>query len=271
VTLSSAGSTPTSGPFSWTQIMNPGDPSVNLANASTANATFTAPTVAASTNLTFQLSVGGNNSTTPATATVTVPIASPAAPAPPSVNASSAPANPVASGTKVTLSASGVDPAGGTLTYTWVAPQGITLTPGNGNGSQQTFLAPTVPAGNAPNTLTFAVTAKSSVSGLTAVGNVSVIVNPIQDVVTITSAVYRTSKGSLQVNVTDITSGIKLTCTLDLINPATGKPWTAVMGPTSPPVQGNYTVTFTGINQPTKVTVTSSAGGSASTSVTRVR
>jgi hypothetical protein len=251
--------------------MNPGDPSVNLANASTATATFTAPTVAANTNLTFQLSVGGSNSTTPATATVTVPIAPPAAPAPPSVNASSSPANPVASGTKVTLSASGVDPAGGTLTYTWVAPQGITLTPGNGNGSQQTFLAPTVPAGNAPNTLTFAVTAKSSASGLTAVGNVSVVVNPIQEVVTITSAVYRTSKGSLQVNVTDITPGIKLTCTLDLINPATGKPWTAVLGPTNPPVQGNYTVTFTGINQPTKVTVTSSAGGSASTPVTRVR
>jgi hypothetical protein len=187
------------------------------------------------------------------------------------VNASSAPTNPVASGTKVTLSASGVDPAGGTLTYTWVAPQGITLTAANGNGSQQTFLAPTVPAGNAPNTLSFAVTAKSSTSGLTAVGNVSVVVNPIQDVVTITSAVYRTSKGSLQVNVTDITPGIKLTCTLDLINPATGKPWTAVLGPTNPPVQGNYTVTFTGINQPTKVTVTSSAGGSASTPVTRVR
>ena len=271
VTLSSAGSTPTSGPFSWTQIMNPGDPSVNLANASSATATFTAPTVPANTNLTFQLSVGGNNSTTPATATVTVPIAPPAAPAPPSVNASSAPTNPVASGTKVTLSASGVDPAGGTLSYTWVAPAGITLTAANGNGSQQTFLAPTVPAGNAPNTLSFAVTAKSSTSGLTAVGNVSVVVNPIQDVVTITSAVYRTSKGSLQVNVTDITPGIKLTCTLDLINPATGKPWTAVMGPAVPAAVGNYSVTFTGINQPTKVTVTSSAGGSASTSVTRVR
>jgi hypothetical protein len=145
------------------------------------------------------------------------------------------------------------------------------LTAANGNGSQQTFLAPTVPAGNAPNTLSFAVTAKSSTSGLTAVGNVSVVVNPIQDVVTITSAVYRTSKGSLQVNVTDITPGIKLTCTLDLINPATGKPWTAVMGPAVPAAVGNYSVTFTGINQPTKVTVTSSAGGSASTSVTRVR
>jgi len=73
------------------------------------------------------------------------------------------------------------------------------------------------------------------------------------------------------VNATDITPGIKLTVTLNITNPATGKPWTAVMGPTTPPVQGNYTVTFTGMNQPTKVTVTSSAGGTASTAVTRVR
>jgi hypothetical protein len=271
VTLSAAGSTPTSGPFTWTQIVNPGDPTVTLSTPSALTSTFTAPTVAGNTNLTFQVSVGGSNSTTPATATVTVPIAPPAAPAPPSVNASSAPVNPVASGTKVTLSAAGVDPAGGTLTYTWVAPQGITLMPSTSDGSQQTFLAPTVPAGFAPNTLSFAVTAKSSASGLTASTNVSVTVNPIQDVVTITSAVYRTLKGSLTVNATDLTPGVKLTVTLNINNPATGKPWTAVMGPTNPPVQGNYTVIFTGINQPTKVTVNSTGGGSASSAVTRIR
>jgi len=271
VTLSAAGSSPANGPFTWTQIVNPGDPTVVLGTPTLMTTSFAAPTVVSNTNLTFQVSVGGSNSTTPATATVTVPIAPPAAPAPPSINASSAPANPVASGTKVTLSASGVDPAGGSLTYTWAAPQGITLTPATGNGSQQTFLAPTVPAGNAPNTLSFAVTVKSSVSGLTATANVPVTVNPIQDVVTITSAVYRTLKGSLTVNVTDITPGIKLTVTLNINNPATGKPWTAVMGPTTPPVQGNYTVIFTGITQPTKVTVTSSGGGTASSAVTRVR
>jgi len=100
---------------------------------------------------------------------------------------------------------------------------------------------------------------------------VPVVVNPIQDVVTITSAVYTTSKARLQVNVTDITPGIKLTCTLNINNPATGKPYTAVMGPAVPAAVGNYSVTFTGINQPTKVTVTSTAGGTASSGVTRVR
>jgi hypothetical protein len=178
----------------------------------------------------------------------------------------------VASGTQVTLSASGIDPAGGTLTYTWVAPAGIMLTPVAGtNGAQQTFLAPTVPAGSAPSTLSFNVTATSSASGLSASTNVPVVVNPIQDVVTITSAVYTTSKARLQVNVTDITPGITLTCTLNINNPATGKPYTAVMGPAVPAVVGNYSVTFTGINQPTKVTVTSTAGGTATSGVTKVR
>jgi hypothetical protein len=119
--------------------------------------------------------------------------------------------------------------------------------------------------------LSFAVTAKSSVSGLTASTTVTVTVNPVLDVVTITSAVYRTLKGSMTVNVTDITPGIKLTCTLNINNPATGMPWTGVMGPAVPAAVGNYTIVFTGLNQPTKVTVSSTGGGAASSGVTRVR
>jgi len=271
VTLNAAGSTPSNGPFVWTQVVAPGDPAITLGTPTSMTSSFTAPAVSANTNLTFQVSVGGGNSTTPAVATVTVPIAPPAASAPPSVNASSAPVNPVVSGAKVTLTATGIDPAGGTLTYTWTAPQGVTLTPSGLNGAKQTFTAPTVPAGSTPNVLSFAVIARSSVSGLTSTTNVAVTVNPILDVVTITSAVYRTLKGSLTVNVTDITPGIKLTCTLNINNPATGKPWTGVMGPAVPAAAGNYTIVFTGLNQPTKVTVSSTGGGTASSGVTRVR
>jgi hypothetical protein len=43
------------------------------------------------------------------------------------------------------------------------------------------------------------------------------------------------------------------------------------MGPASPPVPGTYSIIFTGLNQPTKVTVTSTGGGSATSGVTRVR
>ncbi|HZS27516.1 MAG TPA: hypothetical protein VFB76_09820 [Candidatus Angelobacter sp.] len=272
VTLNSAGSSPSTGPFVWTQINSGNDPAVTLNTPTAPTTTFTAPTVTANTNLTFQVSVGGANSTTPATATVTVPIAPPAPPSPPSVSATSSPASPVASGAAVTLTATGVDPSGGTLTYTWTAPSGVTLTPVSGtNGAQQTFTAPTVPPLTAPSTLSFTVTALSSKTGLSTTANMSVTVNPVQDTVTISNATYRTLKGSLQVNATDNTPGVTLTCTLNTINPATGQLWTGTMGPTNPPVAGSFTITFTGLTQPTQVTVTSSAGGSASSAVTRVR
>jgi hypothetical protein len=272
VTLSASGSSPTSGPFTWTQIMNPGDPSVTLNTPSAMTTTFSAPTVAVNANLTFQVSVGGSNSTTPATATVSVPVAPPAPPAAPSVSATSTPANPVQSGIKVTLSATGIDPAGGTLTYTWTAPQGVTLIPVAGtNGAQQAFAAPFVPPLSPPTTFSFAVIAKSSASGLSATATVPITVNPTIDSVTITAATYTVSKARLAVNASDSTPGIQLICTLNINNPATGKPWTGVMGPASPAVPGTYSIIFTGVNQPTKVTVTSTGGGSASSGVTRVR
>src|SRR5436305_5786973 len=74
VTLSSTGSTPTNGPFQWQQIVNPGDPIITITNPSSATATFAAPVVAAPLNITIQLSVGGGNTTKPATTTLVVPI-----------------------------------------------------------------------------------------------------------------------------------------------------------------------------------------------------
>jgi hypothetical protein len=271
VTLDATGSTPSNGPFAWTQT---GGPAVTLTNPSSVQATFVAPSLSAQTNLTFQVSVGGANSTTPATASVTVPVAAAPVTNPPTVSATSSPANPVASASAVTLSATGVDPAGGTLTYTWAPPAGITLTPVAGtNGAQQTFTAPTVPAGTAATTFTFSVTATSSVApNLTSsAATVNVVVNPATDTVTITNATYRINKATLTVTATDNTPGVTLTCTLNEINQATGKPWTAVMGPASPPVAGTFTATFPNISAPSQVTVTSSAGGSASSPVTTVR
>lgn len=271
VTLDATGSTPTSGPFVWTQN---GGPTVAISNANSVQATFVAPTVATATNLTFQVSVGGANSTTPATAAVTIPVAAAPVTDPPTVSATSAPANPVASAASVTLTATGVDPAGGTLTYAWVAPTGITLTPVAGtNGAQQTFTAPTVPAGSAAKSLDFSVTATSSVAPnlSSTAATVTVVVNPVADTVTITNATYRINKAILTVTATDNTPGVTLTCTLDEINQATGKPWTAVMGPASPPVAGTFTTTFSNISPPTKVTVTSTAGGTTSSPVTTVR
>jgi hypothetical protein len=268
VTLDATGSTPTSGPFAWTQI---GGPPVTLTGTSGVQATFTAPTVSAVTNLIFQVSVGGANSSTPASATVTVPIAAAPTTNPPTVTASSAPANPVASAALVTLTASGVDPAGGTLTYNWTAPAGIKLS--SATGKSVTFTAPTVPALTAASSLNFAVTATSSAGTklTSAPANVTVIVNPVADTITFTNVVYRQSKARLDVTLTDFTPGVILTCTLDIINNATGKPWTATMGPAIPAAAGTYATKFVNIPAPNLVTVTSNAGGKATSGVTRLR
>lgn len=98
-----------------------------------------------------------------------------------------------------------------------------------------------------------------------------VTVNPVVDTITITSVEYRTGKAQLTVNATDTTPGIQLTCTLNVINPATGQDWTGVMGPTSPPEPGTYTIIFTGVTQPTLVTITSTGGGKATSGVTQLR
>jgi hypothetical protein len=283
VGLSSAGSNPVNGPFLWQQVINAGDPTVAISNPTGATATFSAPVVAAPTTLTFQLTVGGNNTTNPSTASVLVPIASAPPNTPPAVTASSAPVNPVASGAAVTLTASAIDPAGGPVNFLWTAPAGIVLTPAAADGSIQTFTAPLVPILAGPTPFVFSVTACSGTfvanvctvsgtsSGLTGTATVTVIVNPQTDVVTITSVVYRQAKARLIVNATDVTPNVVLTCTLDVINQATGLPWTGVMGPAIPVAPGTFSITFSNIAAPNLVTITSSGGGSATSGVTLLR
>ena len=118
VTLDGTASTPPTGPFAWSQIINPGDPVVTILNANKAKASFVAPVVAGPQNLAFQLIVGGDGFTpASAPATVLVPIVVPAPSTAPTVTASVS-GSPVASGAAVTLNASAVDPASGALTLT---------------------------------------------------------------------------------------------------------------------------------------------------------
>jgi hypothetical protein len=271
VTLTSAGSSPVNGPFLWAQVVNPGDPIVTINNATSATATFVAPVVAAPTTLTFNLTVGGNNTTVPATTPVLVPVATAPPGTAPAVSATSAPANPVASGAAVTLTASAIDPSAGAMTYVWAAPAGVVLVPGAADGSIQTFIAPVVPQLAGPQSLVFTVTGTSAASGLSGTATVTVVVNPATDVVTITSVVYRQAKARLIINVTDVTPNIILTCTLDIINQGTGLPWTGVMGPAIPAAPGTYSITFSNVTAPNLVTVTSSGGGSATSGITLLR
>jgi hypothetical protein len=280
VTLDGTASTPPGGPFHWQQIINPGDPTITLSDPTAAKPTFLAPTVTGAQNVTFQLIVGGSG-TVPASdpngGFVTVPIAVPPAGQAPAVTVSSSPANPVVGGTVVTLTARGVDPAGGSLTFNFIPPAGITLSSQtvNGDGSVSvSFTTPTPPELTAPLQLTFKVTATSSVSGLTTspAAQITVIsTNPTADHVIITSAAYRTKKARLDVNATDFTPGITLTCTLDVINQATGQPISAVMGPAIPGGPGVFSVIFQNVPSPNIITITSSGGGSTQVGVTVLR
>jgi hypothetical protein len=274
VTLDGTASNPPTGPFSWVQIINPGDPVVTINNPTAAKPTFTAPLVAISQNLSFQLVVG-DGVLVPASnpASVLVPVVPPPAGAPPVVSIASDIPSPVPSGSAVTLTANGVDPAAGVLTFTWTAPAGVVLVPGAADGSIQTFVAPTLGAGVAPLPLTFTATVTSSVTGLTGTATITIVDNPSGDFILInaTGVVYRTRKARLVVTATDTTPGIVMTCTLDIINPATGLQYTGVMGPTIPSAPGVYTITFSNVPPPNTVTVTSSAGGVAVSGITFLR
>lgn len=193
------------------------------------------------------------------------------------VTVESSPANPVVGGTLVTLTARGVDPAGGTLTFNFTAPAGVILSPQtvNADGSVSvTFTAPTPAELTAPLQLTFSVTATSSVSGLTSTPAAQITVvstNPTADHVIITSATYRTKKARLDVAATDFTPGVTLTMTLDIINQATGQPWSVVMGPSIPAAPGIFSVIIGNIPPPNIITITSSGGGSTQTGITVLR
>lgn len=281
VSLFSTGSSPVNGPFLWQQIVNPGDPLVTISNPASPTATFVAPVVAAPTTLTFSLTVGGNNTTIPATVNVLVPVDAAGAGTPPAITATATPANPVPSGRLVTITSSAIDPAGGAVTFVitgadaataaGIANGAIVLVSGAPDGSVQSFTTPIVATLLGPITYVFAVTGTSSASGLSGTTTVTVVVNPITDVVTITSVVYRQAKARLVVNATDVTPNVVLTTTLDTINPATGLPWTGVMGPAIPFAPGTFSITFSNVPAPNVVTVTSSGGGVAASGVTILR
>ena len=193
------------------------------------------------------------------------------------VTVESSPANPVVGGTLVTLTARGVDPAGGTLTFNFTAPAGVTLSPQtvNADGSVSVaFTAPTPAELTAPLQLTFSVTATSSVSGLTSTPAAQITVvstNPTADHVIILGADYRTKKARLDITASDFTPGMTLTAKLDIINQATGQPISVVLGPAIPASPGIFNATLGNIPTPNIITITSSGGGSTTSGITVIR
>jgi hypothetical protein len=146
------------------------------------------------------------------------------------------------------------DPNGQTLTYSWTQTGGPTAKIANPNSATTTFTAPVLALGAAPAKLTFSVTVKDT-SSLAATATVTVTVNPPVDSIAITTVAYTTRKARLQVTVTDNISSanISVTCSIPIINPATGKNYTALGSG-----QGIYTITFVGISLPSSVSCWSS-------------
>src|SRR6185437_6778031 len=303
VTLDGTGSNPPTGPFQWAQIINPGDPVVTINNPTSAQATFVVPSVAGPQNLTFSLVVGGQGSSVPqsALASLIVPVVLAQPGTAPVVNATASAPNPdvqvpggpivppgpvtgttitVASGAPVTLSATCVDPADPvnapcSSTFNWTQGPGnpAVVALSSNTGSTVTFTAPTVPELTQAQTFTFTVTATSSFAPnpVSAPVTVTVIVRPATDLIVISNIVYRRAKGRLIVNVSDFTPNVTLTCTLDIINPATGLQWQGVMGPIIPFAQGVFSIRFSNIPPPNLVTITSDAGGVAQGGITFLR
>jgi hypothetical protein len=187
--------------------------------------------------------------------------------------------SPATVGNPVTLDAGASVESGGTNFVWTLKPQAslqcvtfdcslATFTPFSSGNMDITLVATQVLNGVAIGTATSTFTLK--------VTNVKQ-----SDVVTITSAVYRTSKARLDVNattnvvlasptgctVTNVLPGCML-ATLDIINTSTGQPYAALMTNAG---AGNYTVSFVGIAPPNLVTVTSGNGGSASSAITRIK
>jgi hypothetical protein len=209
------------------------------------------------------------NASGSSSAVVSVTITPPPPPQPPVAVATASP-NPVASGGTVSLIGTGSsDPNFLPLTYLWTQTSGTPVTITNPTGAVASFVAPIIPVLNPPINLGFSLRVTNT-ANLSATAGVNVTVNPQADQPVITSAVYTTNKARLAVNVTDniVSSTIVMTCTLDLINPATNLPYTGTMTNLG---LGNYTITFTGIAQPRLVTVVSSAGGNTSTSTITVK
>jgi hypothetical protein len=284
VTLSSQGSFPLAGPFVWTQMVNAGDPIVTVNNPNGATANFVAPVVASPLSLMFQLTVGTPGINTPSTAPVSVPIALTPAGTAPGVSASANPNPVIGDATSiVTLNATGVDPNGGTITYNWTAPAGVTFVEtgsGTGTGATLTFVAPSVPPLTTPLVLNFTVVATSSVASVppSAPFTVAVTVNPTVDLITIAHVRYLKKIARLVINASDFTPGVTLTVTLagpngesPTINPATGSPYVGTMGPVIPFAPGVFTIRFTNVPPPDLTTIRSSAGGIATSGVTITR
>jgi hypothetical protein len=175
VTLNGTASSDSDGSIaSYTWNQTAGTPAVILASGATAQPTFPAPTVVATTTLTFSLVVTDNRGGVSPASTVTVTI-NPTVNVAPTANAGSN--QTVASGVTVTLNGSASsDPDGSIASYAWTQTAGTpAVTLASATTAQPTFVAPTVAMAT---TFTFSLVVSDNGGAASSASTVNVVVNP---------------------------------------------------------------------------------------------
>ena len=209
-----AGTASGDGPFTYSWAVSGG----TLTNAAVANPVFTAPSTSTGTTVTATLTVVGACGTSSSSTTITV---NPAAA--PTVN-QIAPLT-VFSGTPVQLSASAIDPAGLPVSFVFTQQANGAPTVLNPNPSAATAQVASGAIANGPSftlalplgtpgvTLSFQVVATNAAGAVSAPETFTVTINPAPDVITITTAQYRTGKQRIDFTVTDsvVSPGVVLT------------------------------------------------------------
>ena len=171
VTLSGSGSDPDGDALSYAWRQTDDGPTVTLSGASSATATFTAPTVGTRRTLTFHLTVTDDDG---ATGSDTVDVTVSPLPTNRSPVASAGTNQSVASGAAVTLNGSGTDPDGSVTDYAWTQTGGPTVALSGASSATATFTAPAVTARTA---LTFRLTVTDD-DGATGADETTVTISP---------------------------------------------------------------------------------------------
>ncbi len=169
VTLAASGSDPEGHAltYTWTQVSGP---SVVLSSATSTAPTFTAPNLVANSTIVFQVAVSDGVNTSVDTVSIVVNADNDA----PTANAG--PDQSVTELATVTLSASGTDPEGQGLTYTWSQVSGPVVALSDASSTSPQFTAPDRIANT---TLVFQVAVSDGVN--TSVDTVSILVNADND------------------------------------------------------------------------------------------
>lgn len=158
--------------YTWSQTAGT---VVTLSSTTSAQPTFTAPSPAANSTLTFSLRVTDNRGGLSAPASVSISVTPAGGPnTAPMANAGSA--QTVNSGALVTLDGSGSNDSDGSISsYAWTQTAGTAVALSSANSPQPSFTAPSV---TAATTLTFSLAVTDDDGAASTASTVNVMVNP---------------------------------------------------------------------------------------------